>query len=185
MDKATFSMTFMFPVMRFLFYEKTQMPLPFYDRRPTIWASTILSYCACIDWVPLYAVFSFFVTAVRLFYLRVWDFIDRTLATDFVSAFHLCPVFLTQQLTCRLTRGVKSAQFLETALELKPMFGLGGTVFNLVLYKMCTIEFRWRKPLNCLQLKRGYSLPVFYLCGFFQQPAAVASSHPIICPSCI
>lgn len=73
---------------------------------------------------------------------------------------------------------------LETAMESKPMFGLGRTVFNLVLYKMCTIEFKWRKALNCLQLKTGSSFPVFYLCGFSQQPAAVASSHPLIRPFC-
>lgn len=117
-----------------------------------------------------------------LFYPSAWDCIDRTQATDFAFSFHLCLVFLTRWLTCRLTCSVKSAQILETALELKLVFGLGGTVFNLVPYKMCTIEFKWRKACNCLQLKRKFSL-VFYLFVFLlstlqQLPLAIPLSVP-------
>lgn len=38
---------------------------------------------------------------------------------------------------------------------------------NLVLYKMCTIEFKGRKALNCLQLKMTFFLPGLLLVWFF------------------
>lgn len=113
--------------------------------------------------------------AIRSFCPGDWDLIDRSQATDF----HLCPVFQTQPLTCRLTPGVKSAQVLQTALKSQPVFSLDCTVCNSFLYKMCTIEFNRGKALNCLQVKMGFFLPrpsvsfLFFFISLMQLPLAI------------
>lgn len=119
---ATSSATLTFPVMRFLFHEETHKLLPSYASLATM-SAPLPSYCVApaSDCVPLCPVFSFFATAFRpALSTCVCDFIDRSQATDFASAFHLCPVFLTRPFTCRPTLCVKSAQILETAFESKP-----------------------------------------------------------------
>lgn len=151
--------------MHFLFHEETHKLLPSYASLATMWAP-LPSYCVApaSDCVPLCPVFSFFVTAFRPFYPRV-SVIDRSQATDFASAFHLCPVLLTRPFTCRPTRCVKSAQILETAFESKPW--QHGVQFSSLENVQHWIQVKKKKKLSIVYNSKWVFLPSLLLWFFW------------------